>query len=261
VLAEIPERFVEAAERWRDRNDRHWTIEPDRNLEWLLYQTLVGAHPLSTERALQYVDKAMREAKVHTSWTEPNVPYEDGVRAFVERILRDETFASDLAAFVEPLIGPGFANALSMQALKLTCPGVPDVYQGTELWDLSLVDPDNRRAVDYDERRTLLADGAHPKLRLTQRLLHLDVSGDYVPIEARGEAAEHVVAHVRGSRHLTVVTRYPLRLTERGGFGDTAITVPPGGWTNVLTGERVRGGDVPVRQVLGSEAATVLEAG
>lgn len=261
VLAEIPDRFAAAAERWRDLNDRHWTIEPDRNLEWLLYQTLVGAHPLSTERAVRYVEKAVREAKVHTSWTEPNATYDDGVRAFVERILLDEPFVTDLAAFVEPLVEPGRVNSLAMQALKLTVPGVPDVYQGTELWDLSLVDPDNRRPVDYDERRRLLASGEHPKLLLTSRLLNLAVGGDYAPVAAHGAAADHVVAFVRGARHLTVVPRFPLRLAERGGFGETTVTVPSGDWTNVLTGASVRGGEVPVEQVLGSVAATVLEAG
>jgi (1->4)-alpha-D-glucan 1-alpha-D-glucosylmutase len=261
VLAEIPDRFVEAVERWRALNERHWTIEPDRNLEWLLYQTLVGAHPLSNERALRYVEKAMREAKVHTSWTEPNAPYEDGIRTFVERALLDDPFVSDLAAFVEPLVEPGRSNSLAMQAIKLTSPGVPDIYQGTELWDLSLVDPDNRRPVDYDERRRLLASGEHPKLLLTQRLLHLGVGGDCTPLAARGEASEHVLAFVRGSRHATVVTRFPLRLAERGGFGDTTITLPSGHWTCALSGASVRGGEVPVEQVLGSVAATVLEAG
>jgi len=254
VLAEIPERFAAAAGRWRDNNDRHWTIEPDRNLEWLLYQTLVGAHPLSTERALEYIEKAMREAKVHTSWTEPNTVYDEGVRAFVSGILDDESFTSDLAAFVEPLVEPGRVNSLAMQAIKLTAPGVPDVYQGTEIESLSLVDPDNRRPVDYEALRASDA----PKLRLTRAVLRLPVAGDYTPLRAEGEAADHVLALARGSGHVTVVPRFPLRLAERGGFGDTSITFGPGVWTDVLTGATLRG-EVPVEQLLAEFPVAVLE--
>src|SRR5688500_15889486 len=115
VLSEIPDRFADAATRWSKDNERHWRgEEPDRNLEWLLYQTLIGAHPLSTERALGFVDKAIREAKVHTSWREPNERYERNVRDFVTGVLGDRAFAEDLDAFVAPLVEPGQLNALAM---------------------------------------------------------------------------------------------------------------------------------------------------
>jgi (1->4)-alpha-D-glucan 1-alpha-D-glucosylmutase len=151
LLSEIPARWAEAVRRWAARNERHrrggW---PDRNTEYLLYQTLVGAWPLEVDRALTYMEKAIREAKVHTSWTHMNPDYEEAVRGFVTDVLSDPEFTSDLAAFVAPLVQPGRVNALAQTLLKLTAPGVPDLYQGTEVWNLSLVDPDNRRPVDYD---------------------------------------------------------------------------------------------------------------
>ena len=262
VLAEIPDRFAVAVERWRHMNDRHWSIEPDRNIEWLLYQTLIGAHPLPRDRARRYVDKGMREAKVHTSWTARDERYERGVRGFVDGVYDDAEFMADLDAFVTPLVEPGRVNALAMQAIKLTVPGVPDVYQGTELWDLSLVDPDNRRAVDYDARRTLLGDPrAHPKLHLTTTGLHLRPDGEYRPIRARGEAARHVLAFARGEALVTVTPRFPLTLAERGGFGDTTIDLVKTNWTNRLTGATVRGGTVELDELLGDFPACANDAG
>jgi (1->4)-alpha-D-glucan 1-alpha-D-glucosylmutase len=258
VLAEIPDRFADAASRWRDHNDRHWKIEPDRNLEWLLYQTLVGAHPLSTERAVQYVEKATREAKVHTSWTQPNEAYDEGVRGFVEGVLGDVELLDDLASFVEPIVDAGDANSLAMQALKLTAPGVPDLYQGTELWDRSLVDPDNRRPVDFAERRRLLAEGTHPKLRLTRAALAARPDGAYEPLEVRGPGARHVLGFTRGGRVATVVIRFPLTARERGGVGDVDLLLPDGLWTSALSGDTVRGGLVSAAAVLGEHPANVL---
>jgi (1->4)-alpha-D-glucan 1-alpha-D-glucosylmutase len=258
VLAEIPDRFADAAARWRDHNDRHWRIDPDRNIEWLLYQTLVGAHPLSTERAVQYVEKATREAKVHTSWTSPNDVYDESVRAFVEGVLADRSFTDDLGAFVEPLVDAGYANSLAMQALKLTAPGVPDLYQGTELWDLSLVDPDNRRPVDFDERRRLLAEGTHPKLRLTRAALAARPDGAYEPIRVDGPGARHVLGFTRGGRVATIVTRFPLTARERGGVGDVEILLPDGPWTSALTGDTVPGGRGSADAVLGELSVNVL---
>ena len=259
VLAEVPGRFAQAVDRWHAMNATHWgEHEPDRNLEWLLYQTLVGAHPLPIDRALPFVEKAVREAKVHTSWMSQDERYESAVRAFVEGILDDRAFTEDLDAFVEPLVEPGYVNSLAMQALKLTAPGVPDLYQGTELWDLSLVDPDNRRPVDYEERRRLLSTDQHPKLYLTRTLLGLDVDGEYTPLTVDGDAAHHALAFSRGGRTVTVVPRLPLQLAARGGFGDTSVNVPDGVWTNVLTRATVAGGAVPVETVRGNVPVAVL---
>src|SRR4029077_3681493 len=116
------------------------------------------AWPISAERAAAYMEKATREAKAHTSWTRINPEYEEALRGFVNGVLDDPDFVADLEAFVAPLVEPGRINSLAQTLLKIASPGVPDFYQGSELWDLSLVDPDNRRPVDYDLRRRLLAE-------------------------------------------------------------------------------------------------------
>ena len=158
VLSEIPEQWTAAVKRWLQMNASQRTDEfPDRNLEYLIYQTLVGVWPISTERVLAYVEKAAREAKQYTSWANPNAEYEQTVANFVQAILKDQAFVADLTAFVEKIISPGRVNALAQTLLKLTSPGIPDIYQGSELWNLSLVDPDNRRPVDYALRQLLLA--------------------------------------------------------------------------------------------------------
>src|SRR5262245_5744517 len=148
LLSEIPERWAGAVHRWSVRNSRHRPGDwPDRNAEYLFYQTLVGAWPIDSDRMTAYMAKATREAKAHTSWTSPNETYEHALRAFIESSMADRAFTSDLEAFVAPLIAAGRVNSLAQTLLKLTTPGIPDIYQGNELWDLSLVDPDNRRPV------------------------------------------------------------------------------------------------------------------
>ncbi|MDQ3914046.1 MAG: malto-oligosyltrehalose synthase [Actinomycetota bacterium] len=244
LLSEIPARWAESVMRWRDANDRHRSGGvPDRNAEYLLYQTLVGAWPIEAERAVAYMEKASKEAKAHTSWVDPATDYDEALAGFVRAILGDRDFLKELDEFVAPLVEPGRTNSLSQTAIKLTFPGVPDVYQGTELWDLSLVDPDNRRPVDYETRARLLdeavAGGAGdalrrmdeglPKLFLTQHLLalrarHPDAFGrssSYDALWATGPRAAHVVAFVRGGRVLTVAPRLPLTLEGRPDFGQT----------------------------------------
>jgi len=131
LLSEIPARWAAAVARWKAINDpRRRGGFPDRDAEYLLYQTLVGAWPLAPERAARYMEKAVREAKRHTSWTRPDAGYEAAVGGFVSAILADPAFAGDLAAFVAPLVAPGRVNALAQTLAKLTAPGVPDLYQG-----------------------------------------------------------------------------------------------------------------------------------
>ena len=156
----MPTVFAGAVAEWSRLNESHRADPslPDRNAEWLLYQTLVGAWPLSAERALAYIEKASKEAKEHTSWVDPDPVYDDALRRFVEGVLGDTEFAASLEAFVAPLVEPGRVNSLAQALLKLTSPGVPDLYQGCELWDHSLVDPDNRRPVDFSVREQLLAE-------------------------------------------------------------------------------------------------------
>jgi len=266
LLSEIPERWSQTVYRWAELNERHRCDDfPDRNAEYLLYQTLVGAWPIDSERIAAYMEKASREAKVHTSWTDPNPAYDKTLRAFVEAILKDAAFLVDLETFVRPLIEPGRINSLAQTLIKLTAPGIPDLYQGTELWDLSLVDPDNRRPVDYPLRRRLLSemdgmtpeaiwsriDDGLPKLWLFRQTLRLRnhrqlcaPEDSYREIVVRGAQANHVIAFARGEGAITVVPRFTLKLA--GNWLDTSIEMPSGSWQNELTGETVHGGEVRV---------------
>jgi len=236
LLTQIPDRWSAAVERWRDLNTRHkrdgW---PDPNAEYLLYQTLVGAWPLEADRAVEYMRKATKEAKTLTSWIAPDDRYDENLETFVRGILADRSFVGDLEAFVEPLVEPGRLNSLAQTLIKLTAPGVPDLYQGSELWDLSLVDPDNRRPVDFEERRRLLTEvkagnaDAHPKLWLIHKTLQLRAerpaafAGTYQPLDLQDDA----LGYVRGGEVAVAVRRFPLR-EHRSGMGIT------GSWTNVL---------------------------
>jgi (1->4)-alpha-D-glucan 1-alpha-D-glucosylmutase len=251
VLSEIPGKWRRAACRWRDINrDIKTRLEgeevPDANMEYLLYQTLVGAWPLEpmdeasysefARRIQEYLIKAMREAKVRTSWISPNEDYERATRDFIEAILKLEKtncFLRSFAEFHAPIARAGMYNSLAQTLFKITAPGVPDFYQGAELWDFNLVDPDNRRPVDFAKRRALLAslptdeDGdltelvsqlaANPqdgriKLYLTSRELRfrherqtLFAEGDYLPLAARGRNESHVIAFARASANQTAV--------------------------------------------------------
>jgi (1->4)-alpha-D-glucan 1-alpha-D-glucosylmutase len=257
LLSEIPARWEDAVWRWAHLNERHrrdgW---PDRNAEYLLYQTLVGAWPLGADRAVAYMEKAAKEAKVHTSWVDPVPEYDAALRAFVEGVLADGAFVAELERFVEPLVEAGRVTSLAQVTLKLTGPGIPDLYQGTEVWDLSLVDPDNRRPVDYAERRELLAELAGagpepalahaerggPKLWLIQRLLLLRrrlpapfaTGAGYEALSTRGAKAAHAVAYLRGEEVAVVVPRLVLGLD--GDWGDTEVELPSGTWVDALGG-------------------------
>ena len=271
LLAEMPQEWAATVRAWRGRNQRHRGSggRPDAVIEHVLYQSLVGAWPVDRERMLAVMEKSAREAKVYTSWIDPNAAYEAALRDFVGLLYADAEFMAEVEAVARPLVEPGRANALAMALLRLTSPGVPDVYQGTELWDLSLVDPDNRRPVDFALRRELLqrsrtvaageawrqqADSGLPKLLLVRRALALrhrrpelfGVDGAYLPLLAAGARAEHVVAFARGvvPGAVSVAPRWPLRLA--GDWGDTAVALPAGEWHDQLTGVVVHGGDEPV---------------
>jgi (1->4)-alpha-D-glucan 1-alpha-D-glucosylmutase len=279
LLPEIPAEWEAAVRRWSEHNDRHRAQGyPDRNLEYLAYQTLVGAWPLDASRLAEFLLKAAREAKVHTSWTDPVPAYEDAVRSFVESIMADAEFTGDLENFVgiNQLVAHGRTSSLAQTALLLTCPGIPDLYQGSDLWSFTLVDPDNRRRVDYESRRRLLAelraagpeetlaradDGA-PRMWLISRLLgHSRADSaheaDYAPIVAEGARAAHVVAFLRGDL-LVAVPRLVLKL--RGDWAGTTLPLPAGTWTSVLTGERCEGGrDVGVAELTSRFPVAVLQ--
>jgi (1->4)-alpha-D-glucan 1-alpha-D-glucosylmutase len=216
ALPEVRGPWADVVGRW---SARFALSGVDRATEYLLYQTLVGAWPLSADRVRAYLEKATKEAKVHTSWIDAVPDYDARVAAFVDRVMGDEAFVADLEEFLTTtgLVDAGRWNSLLQTALKLTCPGVPDIYQGTELDDLSLVDPDNRRPVDYELRRRLVHEGTAPKLSLIRTLLHLrrdrpELFVGYEPLEVVGPDAERVVAFSRAEGRLVVVgCRFPLR--------------------------------------------------
>ncbi|MEW2358568.1 malto-oligosyltrehalose synthase [Spirillospora sp. NPDC029432] len=274
VLAELPGPWAEAVGRWRGWDPKGSPLEPD--LEYLLWQTLAGAWPLTEERLAEFLTKAMREAKTRTNWIEPDTGYEEAVLAYARRVLADADLTADLAGFVDMLDGYARANVLGQKLVQLTMPGVPDVYQGCELAGLSLVDPDNRRPVDYGLRRsrlTRLDSGREPrdlhdeKLLVTSRALRLRRdrpewfgTGAYEPAAAEGRAARHVLASRRGERPgaLTVATRLPAGLERAGGWHGTYLDAGPGLWRDVLTGEVHRGSRLALADVLGTLPVALL---
>jgi (1->4)-alpha-D-glucan 1-alpha-D-glucosylmutase len=225
-----------------------------------------------------YMEKASREAKVHTSWTQPNAGYDEALKTFVQSSLSDDRFRQQVDDFVRPLVEPGRIVSLAQTLLKLTAPGVPDIYQGTEIWSHSLVDPDNRQPVDYALRRRLLselegatpesvlarADEGLPKLWVVRQALALrrkrpeafGVRGDYRPLSVSGARANHVVAFTRAESVVTVVPRLVIRLA--GEWSDTQVDLPAGSWCNTLTGERVSGGLQAAAHVLGRFPVALL---
>jgi len=250
VLAELPDAWQDAVRDWSSRH-----AAPDPNIGYLAWQTLVGGWPLSPDRALAYLEKAAREAKEHTSWTDSNADYDAALSQFVADVYADEVLVADLTAFIRRITPFGWSNSLSAKLVQLTMPGVPDIYQGTELWELSLVDPDNRRPVDYDLRRDFLArlaanggtapavdDTGIAKLHMVSHALrarrdHPEAyAGSYQPLPVTGSRASHALAFSRGDVTITVATRLPAGLERAGGWGDTRLALPAGAWTDRLTG-------------------------
>jgi (1->4)-alpha-D-glucan 1-alpha-D-glucosylmutase len=284
VLSELPEEWESAVTRWSDRNKPHkQDIWPDRSAEYLLYQTLVGAWPIEAGRVAAFMQKAAREAKVHTSWVDPDADYDDALAAFVAAVLADRGFVADLESFLAEhrIVERGRVSSLAQTALLLTCPGIPDLYQGTELWDLSLVDPDNRRPVDYSRRRALLAelagagpeqalaraDQGGPKLWLIHRVLghrrrHPQAYGPgsgYEPLPVRGPGARHAVAFARTAGLAVVVPR--LVADPGQAWPGTTVELPGGGWVDLLSGDGgdgVEGGVVSAAALLGRFPVAVL---
>jgi (1->4)-alpha-D-glucan 1-alpha-D-glucosylmutase len=254
VLAELPGL-------WADSLDTLLSLAPlpDPSFGNLLWQAVLGAWPASRERLHGYAEKAMREAGDRTTWTAPDAEYEGAVHAAVDAAFDKATVAAVLDDVLAHVAGPGWSNSLSAKLVALTMPGVPDVYQGSELWEQSLVDPDNRRPVDFGVRRDLLEwvlagerpvltphtdDPGHAKLLVTQAALTLRRNQPhrftgYSPVRPEGDAADHVLAFDRGGA-LTVATRLPVGLAARG-WGDTTLPLPDGRWADLLTGREYAG--------------------
>ncbi|GAB3031183.1 malto-oligosyltrehalose synthase [Nocardioides flavus (ex Wang et al. 2016)] len=226
---------------------------PDYGFASLLWQAVLGAvwdwetpdHlPDLRERLHGYAEKAMREAGDRTTWTAPDEAYESKVHAAVDAVFESEEVRAVLTGLAARIDEPAQANSLAAKVLAITMPGVPDVYQGSELWETSLVDPDNRRPVDFDHRAAVLAgteeDDAATKLHVTCTALTLrreqpGLFTTYAPVHATGTAAAHVVAFDRGGA-VTVATRLPVGLAAAGGWGDTLLDLPEGPWHDLLTG-------------------------
>jgi len=285
VLSEMPadwDRWVRRWSRWnRDKKSAGERVAPDANEEMLLYQTLLGAWPLRDEdepsfreRLKQYIVKAQREAKVYSTWLKPDEDHERGIVNFVNAILEPGSRFREHFLTVQKRIALfGALNSLSQTLIKITAPGIPDVYQRTLFWDFSLVDPDNRRPVDADERLRISSEvdtWTHPncaqellaswedgrvKAFVTYRALgmrnenpNLFLRGDYVPITAEGERARHILAFARRRGEEWAVTIVPRFVTAFSGnrhplgkklWGDTRLAMPDGfgPWRNALTGE------------------------
>lgn len=281
VLSEIPQEWSGAIRRWRDMNHRWKTVEgdleyPHANEEYLLYQTLIGTWPFTpmdasahgeyVARIQSYMEKAVREAKVHTSWINPNSEYEARLQRFVQCALdisQENAFLEDFCRFQAPIARAGAWNSISQVVLKTMSPGVPDFYQGQELWSFSLVDPDNRRPVDFELRRRMLSelrdaaadrlaslverlrsnlsDGAL-KMHVTTRALRfrrdrrqLFSTGSYAPLASAGELPDHTIAFARslaGECVVVLAGRFFLTLARSGrsetgpAWGDATIVLP-----------------------------------
>ncbi len=287
ALSELPDAWFDAVERWRMINAPHraevdGVPAPDANEEYLIYQTLVGTWPGGSAAVPGYVDrlrvylvKALREAKVHSSWVGPVKAYEEAVLNFLDAVLRpaaENMFLPDFLRFLEPVVRAGRLTSLSQVLLKIASPGIPDFYQGTELWDLSLVDPDNRLPIDYAARRRALAelDAAGPdpsaflaapedgriKMWLTRRALAalrakpaVFLKGEYVPLPGEGPQARRVCAFAR--RHgddaaIALAGRFFLGRNGGSSWAGTRVRLPEPfrgrAWRDALTGREVREG-------------------
>jgi (1->4)-alpha-D-glucan 1-alpha-D-glucosylmutase len=250
---------------------------PDGPLASLLWQAIAGAWPASRERLQQYATKAAREAGNSTDWLDPNEAFEQKLAAAVDAAFDNPEVRAELEALVGLLEPYGAANALSAKLVQLTMPGVPDVYQGTEFWDRSLTDPDNRRPVDFAERQRALDAldaGERPasyqedaaKLLVTSRALRLrrdrpELFTGYTALNATGPAAAHLVAFSRGTGEsagaLTLATRLPRRLEQTGGWQDTSVDLPAA-MTDELTGDSFGPGPVPVGDILAGFPVALL---
>ena len=270
VIAEAPEEWAAFLARRRAQHPL-----ADGAFENVLWESVVGSWPREREALHSYAEKAAREAGTSTEWADPDERFETRMHRLVDSLFDDAEVTADVERIVALLAPAGRSNGLAVKLLQLTGPGVPDVYQGSELWERSLVDPDNRRPIDFDERRAMLAEldaGSRPpvdetaaaKLLLVSRALRLrrdrpELFARYVPLPTVGEAADHLVAVDRGGA-IALATRLPLGLAARGGWGDTTVLLPLGPFVEQLTGRTFEGGETPVSELLADYPVALLAA-
>jgi (1->4)-alpha-D-glucan 1-alpha-D-glucosylmutase len=251
VLSEIPAEWAAFIGRRREK-----LALGDGPFENLLWESIVGSWPRERDALHGYAEKAAREAGTSTTWTRPDEAFEERMHALVDSVFDDADTRDDVDSFVERVAPAGWSNGLAAKLLQIAGPGVPDVYQGSELWERSLVDPDNRRPVDFEERRRLLDridDGELPgvdewgaaKLLVTSRALRArrdrpELFDRYLPLPAIGPAADHVVAVDRGGA-LVLATRLPIGLEAQGGWGDTVLLAAGGHYVDAISGSHHRG--------------------
>lgn len=274
ALSELPDAWRAAVSSWGERAAAGWGDVPrDRVCEYLMWQTLVGAWPIAQDRARAYAEKACREARLRTSWRAPDRVYEEARDRWLAQVYADRTLLAEIEALAARLQPHGDRNSLAMLAIKLTAPGVPDLYQGTELRADSLVDPDNRRPVDLALRQRELraqrelsaaevaGDLSRAKLWTIRRVLELRrhapklFEGAYRPLRAEGPHAHRVFAFSRGDDLVTIVPRLS---AAADGWRDTTLALPAGRWRDVLADRAVEGGAVPVALVWSTLPIAVL---
>lgn len=265
VLSQVPDLWSALVDEWQ-----RLTPPPDRCTGLFLWQNIFGVWPASgvvgdslRQRLHVYAEKAIREADIHTSWTEPDGGYEAAVHTWLDEVI-DGPVAAGLTALVARLDPHGRSDALGQKLLALTVPGVPDIYQGTELWEDNLVDPDNRRPVDFDICRDALDHLVHPKIRVVRAVLRLRrdrprtfLTGAHNPLLASGVAAEHIVAFLRGRDVLVAVSRWTVRLEEKG-WADTTLMLPEGSWHDRI-GNGVHAGRVAAGMLFADLPVALLE--
>lgn len=265
VLSQVPSLWAEFVARAESQ-----APSPDRATGQFLWQNIFGVWPVTGEvseqlrdRLHSYAEKAIREAAWHTSWNDPDSTFEDAVHRWLDAVL-DGPVAGQLTQLVDRLNPHAASDALGQKLLALTVPGIPDVYQGTELWEDSLVDPDNRRPVDYAARRAALRELRHPKIRVVSTALRMRRShpecflrGAYIPVLASGTAEDHIVAFRRGEDILVAVTRWTVGLQENG-WDDTVLPLPEGSWTDTLTGA-LASGPAPAAELFSELPVVLLE--
>jgi (1->4)-alpha-D-glucan 1-alpha-D-glucosylmutase len=248
VLSQVPSLWGELVGTWMQL-----APPPDTATALFLWQNVFGVWPVNGAvtddlrgRLHAYTEKAIREAAAHTTWNDPDAGFESAMHAWLDEVI-DGPVAAELTSLVARLDAHARSDALGQKLIQLTTTGVPDVYQGTELADDSLVDPDNRRPVDFGAHRDALRAMTDPKIRVVAAALRLRrerpdtfASGGYRPMLASGEAREHVIAFQRGDDVVVAVSRWTVRLADTG-WGDTSLALPASDWTDRFTGLRFSG--------------------